>query len=330
MMKSIKMDRRGFLRSATAAGLLAGIPGLSVAQQKEIIRLNVGFPVGGPADTITRLVAGHMSTSAASVIVENRPGASGQLAADHIKRASANDGTSLLVTPSSIMSLVPHLYKQPMFDSLKDFAPVGYVCDHSFGLAVAADSPIKTIDQFIAAAKNRGNDATYASAGNGTGMHLLGSIFTRETGVNLTHVAYRGTAPGLQDLIGGHVFSTFNPLPTMLELSRSGRLRILAVTNPERVPNLPDVPTFNELGLPALELVEWYGVFASSKLPADTQLRMQTLLDNALQKKEFANSARKMELEPRRAPAAKLAEMLRSDYEKWAAIVKETGISLDA
>lgn len=271
-----------------------------------------------------------MTTPANKVIVENRPGASGQMAAEYVKRASSNDTVSLLVTPSSVLSLVPHLYKQPMYDALKDFVPVGYVCDHSFGLAVAADSPIKTVEQFIDVARKKGKDASYASAGNGTGMHLLGSIFTRETGVNLTHVAYRGTAPGLQDLIGGHVFSTFNPLPTMLELARSGRLRILAVTNPERVSNLPDVPTFNEVGLPALELVEWYGVFASSKLSANTQLSIQTVLDNALQKNEFADAARKLELEPRRAPAAKLADMLRTDYEKWRVLVKQTGISLDS
>lgn len=329
-MSNFKMDRRSFLRSAAAFGLLSGIPGLSAAQQSEIIKLMVGFPVGGPADSITRLLAAHMGAPGSTVIVENRPGASGQIAADHVKRASTNDGVSLLVTPSSTLSLVPHLYKRPMYDSLNDFVPVGYVCDHSFGLAVAADSPIKTVEQFIDEAKKRGKDATYASAGNGTGMHLLGSIFTRETGVPLTHVAYRGTAPGLQDLIGGHVFSTFNPLPTMLELSRSGRLRILAVTNPERVSNLPDVPTFNEAGLPALELVEWYGVFASAKLSAKTQSYIQTLLDNALQKKEFADSARKLELEPRRAPAQTLAGMLQADYEKWAVLVKETGISLDA
>lgn len=329
-MNNIKMDRRSFLQSAAAFGLLAGFPGISAAQQSEIIKLNIGFPVGGPADTITRLLAGHMGTGNSTVIVENRPGASGQLAAEHVKRASASDGTALLVTPSSTLSLVPHLYKRPMYDSLRDFVPIGYVCDHSFGLAVAADSPIKTVAQFIDAAKQRGENATYATAGNGTGMHLLGSIFTRETGVNLTHVAYRGTAPGLQDMIGGHVFATFNPLPTMLELARAGRLRILAVTNPERVSNLPDVPTFNEVGLPALELVEWYGVFASSKLPPEVQLRTQTLLDNALQKQEFAESARKLELEPRHAPAEKLADMLRADYEKWGKLVKETGISLDA
>lgn len=325
-----KIDRRSFLKLAAGAGLLAGSSNLSFSKQAEVIKLNVGFPVGGPADTIARLVAKYMANINFNVIVENKPGASGQLAADYVKRGRAADGIPLLVSPSTILSLVPHLYKNPMYDSLLDFVPVGYICDHSFGLAVAGNSPINTINEFIEEAKKLGKNATYATAGSGTGMHLLGTMFSKETGVPLTHVAYRGTAPGLQDVIGGHVFSTFNPLPTMLELHRAGKLKILAVTNPERVSNLPEVPTFGELGLSELELLEWYGVFASSKLKHSVLEEMRALLDVALQNPGFMESARKLELEPRHTTVDTLTDLLKRDYKKWGVLVNEAGISLDA
>jgi len=320
-------SRRHFLLTTAASVSALTIPSFASAQAAT--KINVGFPAGGPADTISRLVASLLNGPESRFIVENKPGASGQLAADAVRR-SGKDGTNLLVTPSSILTMVPHLYAKPMYNSLQDFAAVGGVCDHSFGLAVAGNSPIRTVAQFIEAAKAKPETASYATAGAGTGMHLLGSIFSRETGAKLSHVPYRGTAPGLQDLMGGQVFSTFNPLPTMLELHRAGKIRILAVTNPARVGNLPDVPTFTELKLPALEMVEWYGVFASSETSPDVLQSLRDQLAKALAKPEMAAAARKMELEPRAVDAATLRMMMEADHKRMAALVKATGISLDS
>jgi tripartite-type tricarboxylate transporter receptor subunit TctC len=323
------LSRRRFVQSGALAGAAALVPSLGFAQPAGTLRLNVGFPAGGPADTVARLVAGLMTEPGTNVIVENKAGASGQLAVDAVRR-SGTDGTNLLVTPSSILTLVPHLYKRPMYNSMEDLVAVGGICDHSFGLAVNGSSPIRTVAEFMEAARKNPSGATYATAGNGTGMHLLGTLFTRETGINLVHVPYRGTAPGLQDLMGGQVFSTFNPLPTMLELHRAGKIRILAVTNPVRVATLRDVPTFTELKLPGLELVEWFGVFASS---ATTPLALQELrqrLSVALSKPELAVAARKMELEPRTVDAVTLRKMLETDNIRMAAAVKATGLSLES
>jgi len=313
-------------RAAAAAGALA-LPTLALSQSAGVTKLIVGFPAGGPADAIARLLASSMAEPG-KFIVENKPGAAGQIAADAVRRSGA-DGSNLLVTPSSILTMVPHLYKKPMYQSLQDFATVGGICDHSFGLAVSAASPIKTVNEYIQAAKAKPEAATYATAGAGTGMHLLGTLFERETGVNLTHVPYRGTAPGLQDLMGGQIFSTFSPLPTMLELHRAGKIRIIAVTNPSRVAGLPDVPTFVELKLPALEFVEWFGVFASAETQPRVLEELRAQVAKALAKPEMAVAERKLELEPRPVGGAELRKMLEADYQRMAKAVKSTGLSLD-
>lgn len=322
------LRRRAVLTCAASA--LAGLtlPTLSRAQTPASAKLLVGFPAGGPADVISRLVASLMPEGSGKYLVENRAGATGQIAADAVRK-SGPDGSHLLVTPASILTMVPHLYAKPMYQSLQDFAPVAGICDHSFGLAVNAASPIRTLADYIQAAKAKPELATYATAGAGSGMHLLGTLFSQETGAKLTHIPYRGTAPGLQDLMGGQVFSTFNPLPTMLEFHRAGRLRILAVSNAHRVESLPDVPTFTELKLPALELVEWYGVFASSETHPRVLEELRARFAKALAKPELATAARKLELEPRPVDAATLRKMLEADHQRMGKLVKATGLSLD-
>jgi tripartite-type tricarboxylate transporter receptor subunit TctC len=320
--------RRALLRGAAACAAGATFAPLALAQPSSPAKLLVGFPAGGPADTIARLLASLMAEASTRFIVENKPGATGQIAADAVRKSGA-DGSSLLVTPASILTMVPHLYSKPMYQSLQDFTTVGGICDHSFGLAVNAASPIRTVADYIQAAKAKPDDATYATAGAGSGMHLLGTLFSRETGVKLTHIPYRGTAPGLPDLMGGQVFSTFNPLPTMLELHRAGRIRIIAVSNPSRVTSLPDVPTFTELKLPALELVEWYGVFASAETQPRVLEDLRAQLSRALAKPELAAAARKLELEPRPVGGAELRKLLETDYQRMAKVVKSSGLSLD-
>lgn len=321
------LTRRQILAAASALGL--GSMSLSaLAQSSNTARIIVGFPAGGTADGLARVLAPLLAQPGQNMIVENKPGASGQLAADAVRQATP-DGSALLLTPSSILSLVPHLYKKPMYDSLRDFAPIGCVCDHSFGFAVQGSSLFKTFAEFADWAKKYDKDATFATPGPGTAPHFLGTILSREIGAPLVHVPYKGVAPGLQDLMGGQVASTFNPLPTLLEYHRAGRIRILAVTNPTRIASLPSVPTFTELKLPAVELVEWYGLFASSRGPAATVAKLQEQLMLALAKPEMIAAAKRMEVEPRAVDAAGLKRLLDTDYKRWEGIVKATGISLD-
>ena len=292
------------------------LPPLAWAQPDSTTRLSVDFPAGGPADAIARLLARLMAEGASSFIVENKPGASGQLAPDVVRKLGA-DGAQLLVTPASILTLVPHLYDKPMYQSLQDFVTLGHVCDHSLALAVNGASAIRTLADYIRAAQAQPEAAHFATAGTGTGMHLLGTLFSRETGVKLAHVPYRGTAPGPQDLMGGQIFSSFNPLPTMLELHRAGRIRIIAVSNPGRGASLPDVPTFTELDLPALELVEWYGVFASAFTKPQVLEHLRAQLAEALARPERARAAASWSWSLARCMACRCARCWRPITNAW-------------
>lgn len=323
--------RRRFLASAALAAAAAALPARARAQGSGTARLLVGFSAGGMADSVGRMLAAGLARPEAPVVVDNRPGASGQLAVEAVRQA-APDGQALLLTPSSTLSLVPQLYRKHPYDSVQDFTPVAGVCDHAFALAVAAQSPIRTFSDYVAAVRANPAAATYGQGGGGPGsaMHFLGTILSRELGVPLTHVTYKGTAQVLQDLIGGQLAATVSPYPAMLEMHRAQRIRILAISNPARIASLPDVPTFTELGLPAMELVEWYGVFASSKVAPEALARWERALLAAVARPEAQVTAQRLAIELRPLPGEALRGLLARDLARWAALVKETGLTLDS
>jgi tripartite-type tricarboxylate transporter receptor subunit TctC len=321
------LTRRDLLRACGAfgTGLLAGP--LAWSQVSASLRLVVGFPAGGTADALARVLAPAMASGDVAVMVENKPGATGQLAADFVRNTA--DGSALLVTPSSVLSLVPQLYRKPMFDAMADFAPVGCVVDHAMGFAVPASSPHATLADYLRWAQAHSKDASYATPGIGSGPHFLGVLMTRETGVELIHVPYRGVMPGVQDLIGGQVSATINPLPTLIEFHKAGRIRLLAVTSPQRVASLPQVPTVAELKLPALEFVEWYGVFASAKVSPPVLASLQQRLAQAMAQPVVADAARRLEVTPRPLGGAELRGLLQADMQRWKTAIQVTGIQLE-
>lgn len=324
---SFQLTRRQMLQWAGAVWLATS--GLAHAQGNPA-RLYVGYPPGGLADSLARVLTSLLArTSGLTMIVENKPGASGQLAVKALRQAEP-DGQTLLLTTGSVLTLTPHLYRKPAYDSLNDVTPICTVCDQSFALAVAGGSPIKSVAEFIAWGKAHPTSLSFASPGAGSSPHFLGTMFGRETGLPMNHIAYKGTAPGLQDVAGGQVASTFNPLPTMLEFHRAGRIRILAVTNPKRVASLPNVPTFTELKMPSLEYTEWYGVFAPASTPEAVVARLQAALQKVTASPEMAEAAKRMEVELRFSDAPTLRRQLEVDYKRWAGIVKATGIQLDS
>jgi tripartite-type tricarboxylate transporter receptor subunit TctC len=319
--------RRAFLASCAATIGTLTVPSWALSPPA-VRKLIVGFPAGGTADSLARALAPLLADGGSTYVVENKSGASGQLAADAVRQATP-DGSSLLLTPSSVLTLVPQLYKKPTFEALRDFTPVACVCDHSFALAVNGNSPITNLASFLAWAKANPDKATYATPGPGSAPHFLGVMMGREIGAPLVHVPYRGVAPGLQDLMGGQVVSTFNPLPTMLEYHRAGRIRILAVTSPTRLATLADVPTFTEARLPALALVEWYGLFASSKVPAQTASPIGADVKRAMSAPEMLTAAKRLEVIPRYEDGPALAKLLQHDQDRWTKLVASTGIQLD-
>jgi tripartite-type tricarboxylate transporter receptor subunit TctC len=318
--------RRRLLQAGAALASTA-LLAPAVRAQAAPLRLVVGFPAGGTADALARALAPVLGGADTAAVVENRAGATGQLAADHVRGVA--DGSALLVTPSSVLSLAPLVTRKPLFDSLADFAPIGGIGDHAMGFAVPASSPHESLPDYLRWAKAHPKDASYATPGIGSALHFLGALLARETGVALLHVPYRGVMPGVQDLIGGQVSATVNPLPTLIEFHKAGRIRLLAVTSPQRVASLPQVPTVAELKLQALELVEWYGVFASARVAPAVLESLQQRLAQAAARPAFVEAARRLEVTPLPTDAPELRRLLQSDIERWRAAVKATGIRLE-
>lgn len=329
MMDSIGRRRLVMSGASLALAPLFGRHGAARAQQ--VATVTVGFPPGGTTDAVARLVATTLSGPDVNVVVENKPGGTGQIAVTSVVHAPP-DGNRMLLTPSSIISLYPQMYRKVGYDPLKDLKPLAAVCDHAFGLAVSGTSPIRTLADFAAAAKANPAAANYAqgSGGSGTTLHFLGTLLGKEIGVPLINVPYKGVPPAIQDLIAGNVLCTINPFPTMIEMHKAGRLRILAVTNPKRVASLPDVPTFTELGMPSLELVEWYGLFTSAKVPDAVARTWQGRVQRALSDPRALATATSLEVALRSEGGDGLQKLLARDVSKWERLISQTGLTLDS
>ena len=320
------LNRRHLLQLAGAASLASS--GL-VHAQAAAARILVGFPPGGTLDVLARLLAPQFAKSGGTWIVENKPGASAQLAAVAVKQAPP-DGLSLLLTPTSVLSLTAQLFRKPLVDPLRDFAAVGTVVEHPFAFAVSGNSPIKTMAEFITWAKANPQSVSVANPSAGTSPHFLAMVLAKEAGITMQHVAYRGTAPGLTDLIGGQVTCTLNAQPSMIEFHKAGRIRILATTGAKRSASLPDVPTFSELKFSGLDYAESFGLFVHAATPATTIGRLETLVQQAVASPEMAEAARKLELQPIHSTATTYRQLLDADHRRWAGIAKESGFTLDS
>jgi tripartite-type tricarboxylate transporter receptor subunit TctC len=323
-------NRRQYLQTS-AASLATALLGLSgwhsqVQAQSRFGRILVGFPVGGTADGIARALTQAMGTQAgAGFIVDSKPGAGGQIAADAI-RQSAGDGLNLLLTPCSALTLTPLLYGKPMYEGLKDFAPVLGLCEHAFALAVPESSPYKTVADFVQGGSHK--TINYATPGAGSGPHFLGVIFAQLAGIRLNQIPYRGVAPGIQDLMGNQVDATFNPLPSMLEPHKSGRIRILAVTSPKRIAAIPGIPTFTELGYGGVELMERFGLFVSTATPGPLVDQLQARFLEVMRSTVVLDMAKKLEIDIKVTP--QLKQLQETERSHWQQLVKSTGITLDS
>ena len=326
-MNSSPLRRRRLVQAAALA-LLFGKTAAHAQGERNIRKLFVGFPPGGTADSLARALASQSQDPQVAYVIENKSGAAGQLAVQATVQALA-DGSNLLLTPSSVLTLAPLLYKTPLFNAQRDLVPVACLGEHCFALAVNGSSGINSLQSFLQWARTHPAQATYATPGPGSAPHFLGVQMGHELGVTLTHVPYRGVAPGLQDLMAGQVACTFNPLPTLLDLHRSGRIRILAVTSPRRLATLPDTPTFAESGLAALQLIEWYGLFAPARTPAALVGQLGLDVRNTLRTVAMQDAAKRMEINLRYEDAGTLSKMVLQDQERWKSLVAASGIQLD-
>ena len=291
------------------------------------IRLIVTVPPGGAADFIARLVGGKVSEALGQpVLVENRGGAGGTIAADAVAKA-APDGYTLLQNSITTHGVGPHLYSKLPYDPVKDFAPVSGLALLPLVMAVNADLPFRSIDDVIAASKKGG--VNFASSGNGGAPHMAAELFNSVTGATMTHVPYKGSGPAVADLIGGRVHVMFDAPPSLIAHIRAGKLRVLAAASTQRNRLLPDVPTFAELGQPKVAVSLWYGLLAPAGTPTPVVDKLNATVMKALESPDVRERLLAQGAEPMPGSPQAFAGFMRDEMAKWAPVVKQAGVKLD-
>ncbi|UUZ78292.1 Bug family tripartite tricarboxylate transporter substrate binding protein [Polaromonas sp. P1(28)-13] len=327
------ISRRHIIQSAGASALLASIGQSALAQsQPETAKIITGFAAGGTSDTLCRRVATKLSPDyAKTAVVENRTGAGGQIAIQYVK-AAAPDGATLLQTPTSMLTIYPHIYKKLPYDPVADLAPVSLGCVFDFGFAVgpAVPASVKTVPEFLAWAKANPAGANFGSPAAGSTPHFVGALLGKSASVDLKHVAYRGTQPAMLDLLGGQISAVSGPIGDLTQHLPSGKVRILGVSGAKRNRFAPDVPTLIEQGLKDMAFSEWFAFFLPAKTPQEVVARLNTSLKAALASKEIVEGLNGFGLEAMSSTPAELAALLKKDTAMWAPIVKSIGFSADA
>jgi tripartite-type tricarboxylate transporter receptor subunit TctC len=291
------------------------------------LRLIVTVPPGGAADFIARLVGGKLSESLGQpVVVENRGGAGGTIAADAVAKASP-DGYTLLQNSITTHGVGPHLYSKLPYDPVKDFAPVSGLALLPLIMAVNAELPSKSVPELITLAKT--SNLNFASSGNGGAPHMAAELFKSVTGAPLTHVPYKGSGPAVADLVGGRVQIMFDAAPSLIAHVRSGKLRVLAAASAERNRLLPDVPTFAELGYPKVAVSLWYGLLVPAATPKPVIERLNRDVAKALGSPDVREKLLAQGAEPMPGTPEAFGAFMQEEMAKWAPVVKQAGVKLD-
>jgi len=296
-----------------------------VAYPTRPIRLIVPFAPGGTTDVLARILGERLhQTLGQPIVIENRGGAGGNIGADAVAKA-APDGYTLLMGTVGTHAINPSLYPKMPFDPLTDFAPVAFAAAVP-NVMVVSPKAVKatTVQEFIAEAKKAGNFSV-ASSGVGSSIHLTGELFKQVTGLEMTHVPYRGAGPALNDLIGGQVQVMFDNLPSSIQHVRAGTLRALAVSSANRAPALPEVPTLAESGLAGFEATSWFALFTPKGTPAEIIAKLNAEVRNALSSPELKKRVEDLGGEVRLMSPNELMDYVRQEHEKWAKVVKTSG-----
>lgn len=320
------LSRRTFLGVAIGAALPLPLRAQGLEQAKII----VGFPPGGTTDVMARKVADKLrGPYARSVIVDNRPGAGGQVGVIALKDAAA-DGSVMLLSPSSMLTIYPFTYRKLQY-GVADVQPVSLAMytHHVFSVGPAVPEGVKSLKDFFAWAKANPDKAAYGSPGAGSMPHLIGALVGKASGAELRHVGYRGSAPGINDLLGGQIAAFFGPTGDVLAHAKAGRVRVLGTSGGERSAFLPDVPTLREQGM-SVALREWYAFFMPVKASAAVVQRASDALRPVLGEREVVEFCRQFGLEPQGSGPRDLAELLKRDSAEWGGLVKQTGFTADS
>jgi tripartite-type tricarboxylate transporter receptor subunit TctC len=293
------------------------------------VRIVVPLSPGGFADTPARMITPRLSAAfGRQFVVENRPGAGGTIGANEVAKAAPDGHTLLLTATPHVISA--HLYGALPYDSLKDFTPVSLIGSGPYALVINPQKlPVASVTELVAAAKARPGQIDFASSGNGSAQHLVGALFGTMAGVQLNHVPYKGSAPAMQDLIGGQVAVSFAGIPNVLSPVRGGKLRILAVTGARRWAELPEIPTLAEAGVPGYEATLWLGLVGPAALPAEIVQRLHAETAKALQDPELQQQFRNAGVEAAAMAPRDFDAFIRAEHDKWGRVVKETGAKVN-
>jgi tripartite-type tricarboxylate transporter receptor subunit TctC len=330
MSQHPKISRRAVMVSSIAAGAAALLPigALAQASAAQPLRMVVPFPAGGTADVLPRILAEKMREAyPAGIVVENRTGAGGNIGGEFVARAEP-DGNTLLVSPPGPIAINHHLYKTMSFDPTK-WVPVTVVATVPNVLAVANKLPVNNLTEFIAYLKANPDKVSYASQGNGSTSHLTANLFMQITGTKMTHIPYRGTAPALNDLVGGQVDVFFDNIASSAQFHTSNRIKVLAVADSRRSRALPDVPTFSELNLPEMQAVTFFSVVAPPGTPAATARKIQGQLAAAMALPDVKEKFAAQGAEPGGQSPDDTAAFIRGESAKWANVIKTANVTLD-
>jgi tripartite-type tricarboxylate transporter receptor subunit TctC len=325
-------SRRAHLGAALALTLPAIAPSIARAQSwpGRPIKLIVGFAPGGGTDIVSRVLATKLSEILGQqVLVENRSGAAGTIAADLVAKSAA-DGYTLLAGHANSNAIAPNVMTKVPFDALNDFTPITYIGYTPNVLVIHPSIPAKSVEELVALAKSKPGVLTYASSGVGSTQHLAGALFNQISGTQMTHIPYKGSGQAVVDLVAGQVNVNFDTLPPVLEHIRAGKLRALAISSSKRMPQLPDVPTFEEKGIRGFDVTNWYSLMGPKGLPRE----IVSKLDEAM-KRALSDADVRAKLEPQGvliggAPTPEaFREFIRAENAKYAKLTRELNVRAD-
>jgi tripartite-type tricarboxylate transporter receptor subunit TctC len=292
------------------------------------VRIVVPFPPGGTSDILARTIGARLSAPLGQpVVVENRPGAGGNIAADHVAK-SPPDGYTLIMGTSSL-AISQSLYKKLTYDLVQDFAPITQAVNYTNLLVVHPAAGVKNVAELLALARAKPGTLSYGTAGNGTPPHMTGELFKSYTGVNIVHVPYKGGAPAIADLVGGQIPMMFDNVPPLLPHVRSGKILPLAVTSLSRIAVLPDVPTLHELGLKDFDAVGWNGLLAPAGTPREIVSRLHTEVVRVLRIPEVRDQLTSQGADVVGNSPDEFSAWIRAEVKKWADVVKVSGAKID-
>ena len=311
-------------------GMLCAVaPTHAQAYPNRPVRMIVGLPAGGGADTIARIVSVKLSENMGQpVVVENRPGSAARIAAESVARATP-DGYTLLFSGVTAGAIAVSLYKTLPYDPVKDFAPVSLLARLPNVLVVNLSMPAKSVSEFVAYARSHPGKVSYASSGTGGTLHLSMEMLRSKTGINVVHVPYKGGVQAIPDLLGGQIQAMFEILPTQLPYIKAGKTRALAVTTAKRSPHLSDVPTMIESGVPGFEVTLSYGLYTPAAVPKPIIAKLNRDVVKTLDARDVRERLAQQGADAASTTPEELAALQKSEIGKWAKVVRQSGVTAD-